>query len=287
MAIYNISGGGGGSGGGTPTVDTSSLVPKSIGTAAGDIIYWSAANNPVRLGKGSNGQVLTLSSGVPAWANASATGSYLPLSGGTVTGELRVVNNSSNTDDDALVYIECKTSSDWAVKINSSGYNYGLKIETTSTASAIVTDGYITGSKVFGAVWNDFAEFRNGENNPGRVMVENGDDTISISAKRLQPGAMICSDTFGFSIGETENCECPIAVAGRVLAYTMEPREEYLNHIGEAVCAGPDGTVSIMTKEEQKEYPECVVGYISAVPDYEVWGSGDVKVDGRVWIKVK
>lgn len=65
MAIYNISGGGGGSGGGTPTVDTSSLIPKSIGTTAGDMIYWSAANTPTRLAKGSNGQVLSISSGVP------------------------------------------------------------------------------------------------------------------------------------------------------------------------------------------------------------------------------
>ena len=118
-------------------------------------------------------------------------------------------------------------------------------------------------------------------------MVENGDDTISISTERLQAGSMICSDTFGLAIGETEECKCPIAIAGRVLAYTYEPRDEYKNNIGQAVCSGPDGTVSLMTKDEVKEYPECVIGYISAVPDYEEWGTGKVKVDGRVWIKVK
>lgn len=118
-------------------------------------------------------------------------------------------------------------------------------------------------------------------------MVENGDDSVSISTKRLQPGALICSDTYGFAIGETDECKCPIAVAGRVLAYPLEPREEYNFFIGQAVCSGPNGTVSIMTKNEVKEYPECVVGYISAVPKYETWGSGNVKVDGRIWIKVK
>jgi hypothetical protein len=42
-----------------------------------------------------------------------------------------------------------------------------------------------------------------------------------------------------------------------------------------------------MTKDEVKEHPECVVGYVSAVPDYEEWGTGKVKVNGRIWIKVK
>ena len=42
-------------------------IKKSIGTAAGDIIYWSAASTPTRLAKGSNGQVLKLANGVPTW----------------------------------------------------------------------------------------------------------------------------------------------------------------------------------------------------------------------------
>lgn len=42
-------------------------IKKSIGTAAGDIIYWSASGTPVRLAKGSDGQVLKLASGVPTW----------------------------------------------------------------------------------------------------------------------------------------------------------------------------------------------------------------------------
>ena len=51
-------------------------IPKSIGTTAGDIIYWSAANTPVRLAKGSNGQVLKLTNGVPAWGTDNNTNYY-------------------------------------------------------------------------------------------------------------------------------------------------------------------------------------------------------------------
>ena len=39
---------------------------------------------------------------------------------------------------------------------------------------------------------------------------------------------------------------------------------------------GPDGTVSIMTDEEYAAKGYCCVGTISAVPEYETWGSGNV-----------
>jgi len=69
------------------------------------------------------------------------------------------------------------------------------------------------------------------------------------------------------------------------LAYTYLPRRMY--HAGMAVCSAPGGTIDIMTREEIRDYPDCIVGYVSEIPDYEEWGSGNVKVNGRIWIKVK
>ncbi len=46
-------------------------IKKSIGTTAGDIIYWSVASTPARLGIGTNGQVLKVVNGVPAWSTDS------------------------------------------------------------------------------------------------------------------------------------------------------------------------------------------------------------------------
>ena len=102
----------------------------------------------------------------------------------------------------------------------------------------------------------------------------------------MTPGANLTSDTFGFAIGKSDSCQTPVAVGGRVLAYPYEPIEEFKKNIGRPVCSGPNGTVSIMTDEEYKEKGYCAIGTISAVPVYETWGSANVKVNGRVWIKV-
>jgi len=99
------------------------------------------------------------------------------------------------------------------------------------------------------------------------------------------PGAQVVSDTFGFAIGENDECKTPLAVSGRVLVYPYRNRYEY--HAGMAVCSAPNGTVDIMTREEIKEYPDAIVGIVSEIPQYEEWGEKPVKVDGRIWIKVK
>lgn len=151
----------------------------------------------------------------------------------------------------------------------------------------IVSNGTITGTKVYGSVWNDYAEYRQTHHKvkPGQCVYEKGDGSLAISYERMMPGANIVSDTFGFAIGETKNCKTPLAVSGRVLAYAYEPKETY--NPGDAVCSGPNGTISKMTRAEIRDYPERIVGTVSEIPTYEVWGSGNVKVNGRIWIKVK
>ena len=169
------------------------------------------------------------------------------------------------------------------------------KIYVTGTPSTGTVTGtlqynenvYISGNVMYGACWNDYAEYRISDcQEPGRVICENGDDTLSLTTERLQPAGNVISDTFGFVIGETEQAKTPVAVSGRVLAYPYESREEFKKNIGRPVCSGPNGTVSIMTDKEYRDKGYCAIGTISAVPDYEEWGAGKVKVNGRVWIKV-
>lgn len=172
-------------------------------------------------------------------------------------------------------------------RINKAGvWSDWMSTVTNNYTGDVTITGAITGTTVKGAVWNDYAEYRESNiTEPGRVICENGDDTLSLATERLQPGANVISDTFGFAIGETETAKTPIAVSGRVLVYPYEDRDTYKP--GDAVCAAPNGTVSKMTREEIREYPERIIGTVSAIPNYETWGTGNVSVNGRIWIKVK
>lgn len=148
------------------------------------------------------------------------------------------------------------------------------------------------GDAVTGAVWNDYAECREADTiEPGYVLVETGDDSLTKSTKRLSPFAGVSSDTWGFSQGETDKAKTPIAVAGRVLVYPWQDRNNYKP--GDCVCTAPEGKVDIMTREEIIQYPDRIVGTVSSVPAYDKWGGGEnadrepVDVNGRIWIKVR
>ena len=71
------------------------------------------------------------------------------------------------------------------------------------------------------------------------------------------------------------------------MVYPYRDRNEYKP--GDCVCAAPNGTVDIMTRAEIINYPDRIVGTVSCVPEYELWGEGDrepAKVNGRIWIKI-
>lgn len=211
---------------------------------------------------GTSGQILTKidnTDGNAEWSDFPSL-NYLPLEGGTVTG----VTTFSNTTD-------ASSTATGAVKISG-----GLGVAKT-----------IRANQVFGGVYNDYAEFRICHElfKAGQVVCENGDDTLSISKERMQPAGWIVSDTYGFCIGKTKEAICPVAVSGRVLAYINESKEMYC--VGDAVCAGPNGTVSKMTREEIVQFPDRIIGIVSAIPNYEVWGKENIAVNGRIWIKVR
>lgn len=166
--------------------------------------------------------------------------------------------------------------------------------------------GYAEGifSKLYNAVWNDYAEFRKADIiKPGSVIKENGDGSMSIVEKRLESSARIISDTYGVAIGENQENNAPIAVAGRVLVYPYQDRNNYKP--GMSVCAAPGGTVDIMSREEIREYPDCIIGIVSEIPNYNIWYAGNYKmkknseekkiienpipiqVNGRIWVYVR
>ena len=69
------------------------------------------------------------------------------------------------------------------------------------------------------------------------------------------------------------------------MAYCEGDRNSY--NAGDIVCASENGKVCHMTREEAMQYPERIVGTVSEIPNYKFWGTGNVEVDNRIWIKVK
>ena len=193
------------------------------------------------------------------------------------------------------IYSMKTTNGDWSCGVHSSDRLYWTYItdtnfnSSTNTATAqmyLTSAGYLYAPRIYKAVWNDYAEFRQAKTEePGRVVIEGKFGIMELSTARLQPGGNIISDTYGDAMGQTEKCKTPIAVAGRVLAYTYEDKEIY--ELGDAVCTGPNGTVSKMTREEIREWPDRIIGTVSEIPTYETWGQENIKVNGRIWIKVK
>ena len=137
---------------------------------------------------------------------------------------------------------------------------------------------------LMGAAWNDYAEYRNQQEEiePGYCVYSNDDGLVSKTTEKLQSCDGIVSDTFGFAIGKTDVYRTPLAVAGRVLAYCIGDRNNY--HSGDVVCAGPGGKVCKMTRGEIEKYPDRIVGIVSEIPKYEKWNNK--KINNRIWIKV-
>ena len=213
---------------------------------------------------------------------------WVKKTGDTMSGHL---NLTVSTDADIRVKVK---NSNGEISLWTST-NRGVYDHTTSkwliAANAASTKVY-SGFPIYGAVWNDYAEYRETkeEIEPGRCVRETGNGDLVLTDARMQEGCEIVSDTFGFAIGESEKCKTPTAATGRVLAYLYENRE--LAKPGRPVCSGPDGTVSLMTNEEAREYPWCIIGTVSEIPDYEIWYAGsdgdqEIKVNGRIWIRIR
>ena len=278
---------------------------------------WSNFTYTATANGGAGALAFTLPTGTTATTvavgNHNHDSTYLKLSGGTLTGNLGLrttVTKGTNPSASTGPYIQileagtgtaaknrlgmlyCYVDTSGVVRNRIYAYRYladstastyfGLYISANGTTKKTETDALI-----YGAVWNDYAELRktNKEAQPGQCVVDNDDGSLNITDKRLLPGASVVSDTFGFAIGETETTKTPLAVSGRVLVYPYRDRSEY--HAGMAVCSAPNGTVDIMTREEIMMYPDCIVGIVSEIPEYETWGTGNVKVNNRIWIKVR
>ena len=226
-------------------------------------------------------------------SNSGATaGSYGPSA--DVTGNEGTSIKVPRFTVDATGRVTSITEKTYTSKNTTYSAGNGISIENNQIAMSGTFIGNFEATKVYNAVWNDYAEFRKGVVTQGGWCVRETEEGImTLSTKRLQPGCRLTSDTYGHIMGMTKDAQTPVAVAGRVLAVPSNRHKRSKWKIGKAVCSGCCGTVDIMSRLECILFPDRIIGYVSEIPDYDIWLAGDEKnpleipVDGRIWVYVR
>ena len=146
--------------------------------------------------------------------------------------------------------------------------------------------GNITATRVYGAVYNDYQEYRAQVEyiKPGYVQLSNNGKLYKQNKDRQRNVQGVVSDVFGFQIGEQNQNQLPVQVSGRALVYAENKKRL---KVGDQVCTTKNGTVRKMKWWEKLLFPEQIVGFVDEIPSYSTWGSSNVRVDGRIWIRVK
>lgn len=146
----------------SPTITGATITTGSIWTltssslVSGDILYATAANTLTRLPKGSDGQVLTLASGVPAWV--AATNSLVPIETKTLAASSEAAFTTGfSTDYDEYIFqfIGVRADTDDATLICDmslnggssylTSYDYQQTYDNATTSTQIGGDAGVSG----------------------------------------------------------------------------------------------------------------------------------------------
>ena len=166
----------GGTGATTKAAAFDALSPM---TASGDIIYGGASGTGTRLAKGTDGQVLTLASGVPSWASPAgitalaAIGSTPNANGATISGttlnlEPANASNGGVVTTTTQTFAGAKTfSSDLIVNGQTIGKgNGGITSNTAAGTNALAGSNSGTGANTAVGFWS-LKSNTSGSNNTG------------------------------------------------------------------------------------------------------------------------
>ena len=145
--------------------------------------------------------------------------------------------------------------------------------------------GEFYATKVYGQVYNDYAEYRETQEHiePGYVQISDNGKLRKCDTDRARNIAGVVSDVFGFQIGQTETQTTPVQVQGRALVYC---EDQLKVKPGDQVCATKHGKVRKMSWLEKILHPESIVGFVDELPTYDTWGNDNIPVNGRIWIRL-
>jgi hypothetical protein len=147
--ITGVTAGTGISGGGTSgTVTVTNSMATAI-TTAGDLIKGTGSGTFDRLGIGTTGQVLTVSSGAPAWATPAGGGGITLLSTTTLSGSNTLVSSISQSYKSLFILVVNATN-------NTGNGQFLFKINNTSSGQYAIGSNSANGSTASNyTVFND------------------------------------------------------------------------------------------------------------------------------------
>ena len=133
-------------------------------TTTGDVIYSSSGSTPARIGIGSDGQVLTVSSGVPTWAASAVGGKVLQLVQGTYSTATTIASTTFTDTGLSLSITPTLSTSNILVIVNQSTYvqrdsaetSSGLQIVRDATAVFTLPSAASAGARYIGVSGQSF-----------------------------------------------------------------------------------------------------------------------------------
>ena len=119
---------------------------------------------------------------------------------------------------------------------------------STTTGSLQIAGGVgiakdLYADKIYGAVWNDVAEFMyfSEKSKPGDVLIMTDKGVCKSDKKGNKEVVGVHSDTFGYALGSDEkNRKTPVGISGRVFVKIKEPCK-----IGDLLISNKDGFASV------------------------------------------
>ena len=208
----------------------------------------------------------------------------LDLGGSTEEGCLIKVENKYNSESEThypAVHIIGKRTDSGSTEPNADSALY--------VDGDIKCEGYISGTKVFHAVWNDVSDAIEVQDDlevePGCCYMFDG-TRYKKTEEYCQKGIIgIHSDTAGSMLGRKgRHKELDISIGGFVLAYVDGTYE-----CGTPLTCGPDGCLTEMKREDVREYPERLVATYWKPEPEDYWGpeGSQIAVNDRQWVKIK
>lgn len=231
-------------------------------------------------------------------------GPFLPLNGGTMTGNLILngppfetnqaatkgyvdintapVNHTHDAIDitegtlSGLRGIQAGSSVNSFVRYNGtsalSGTFYG-GTTNPSSSQRLNYNGYFYATRVYNAVYNDYADCLYPEDNltyeeaKNKIVEIKRNNIVGLATKESEKVIGVVSDTYAYIAGGTEeeiknNEKIPICSSGYVWIHVINVEDA---EVGFYVIPDSDGYGKVITSDEKKNFRDCIVGKIIAI----------------------